>query len=165
MRNRYFMIAATACLLAACSGAQNTRSPTSAEAPASLEVTPPQTTEPQPAPSQAAPQQTAPKAPVRDTVRAAPTPAPPPETLIDMAPKAVDERLGSPDIVRLDGPAELRLYRDAETACTFHVFLYVNNATQTKSVAHYEARNPSGRLNGAALADCYRALARSGAPS
>lgn len=165
MRNRYFMIAATACLLAACSGAQNTRTPTRSDAPASLEVTPPQTTAPQPAPPQAAAPQTAPRTPVREIVRATQTPAPPPETLIGMAPNAVDERLGVPDIVRLDGPAEVRLYRDTETACTFHVFLYVNNATQSKSVAHYEARNPSGRLEGAALTDCYRALARSGAVS
>ncbi|NNE85411.1 MAG: hypothetical protein HKN28_15705 [Alphaproteobacteria bacterium] len=76
-----------------------------------------------------------------------------------MAPSAVDERLGAPDLVRLDGPAEIRLYRNAETACTFHVFLYIDNGTaQTKSVEHYEARNQNGRLEGAGLANCYRAL-------
>jgi hypothetical protein len=78
-----------------------------------------------------------------------------------MAPNAVDERLGAPELVRLDGPAEIRLYRDVETACTFHVFLYVDKAAaQTKSVEHYEARNQSGRLEGDGLADCYRALVR-----
>lgn len=159
MRTRYFMTAAATCLLAACSGAQNSSAPTSAEIPAALEATPPQAVEPQPTPLQTRPPEKAPPAPVREAVRPAPKPIPPPETLIGMAPSAVDKRLGEPDLVRLDGPAEIRLYRNSETACTFHVFLYVDNAAaRTKSVEHYEARNQSGRLEGAGLADCYRAL-------
>ena len=166
MRTRYFITAAAACLLAACSGAQNSQAPTSSEVPATSEVTSPQAVEPQPAPPATRPPEKAASAPVRETVRATPEPVPPPETLIGMAPNAVDERLGAPDLVRLDGPAEIRLYRNAETSCTFHVFLYVDNAAAlTKSVEHYEARNQSGRLEGAGLADCYRALVRPGAIS
>ncbi|NKB49250.1 MAG: hypothetical protein GKS02_07785 [Alphaproteobacteria bacterium] len=161
MRTRYFIIAA-ACLLTACAGAQNRQAPAQADAPAPLDVapsqssavppTPPQTTTPTP-PAVAQP------APVREPVRAAPKPIPAPETLIGLAPHAVDTRLGEPDIVRLDGPAEIRLYRSAEANCTFHVFLYVKDgAGQSRAVEYYEARKPGGRLAGADLTDCYRAL-------
>lgn len=84
-----------------------------------------------------------------------------PETLIGLAPNAVDNLLGAPDLVRLDGPAEVRLYSDSQAACTFHVFLYVSSSNpNAKAVEYYEARDRSGRLDGADLVNCYGALVK-----
>jgi len=63
--------------------------------------------------------------------------------------------------VRRDGPAEVRLYRDSEETCTFHVFLYANGAAgQSSAVEYFEARNSRGRLKGAEITDCYAALVK-----
>jgi len=92
--------------------------------------------------------------------------APTPDILIGLARDAVDKLLGKPDLVRRDGPAEVRLYRDQEETCTFHVFLYANGASsQTSAVEYFEARNTQGRLEGAEIADCYRAIVTSAATS
>jgi hypothetical protein len=142
---RHFIIVGAACLLAACAGSQNTRTPSPPTAPATLEVPP----------------QTAPTEPVRETVRAAPAPILTPDALVGLASNEVDNLLGAPDLVRLDGPAEVRLYRAPATGCTFHVFMYVKDAAaQTRAVEYYEARNLAGRLEGDALTDCYRALVK-----
>lgn len=151
MRTRYFITLSAAFLLAACEGTQNSKDISPNESP-SVVTSPPQSVAPQSTPPETEP-------PVRETVRAAPEPAPMPETLIGLAPIAVDGLLGAPDLVRLDGPAEVRLYSNGEAACTFHVFLYVSKSNpRTKAVEYYEARNRAGRLDGAGLADCYRAL-------
>ena len=118
--------------------------------------------------AQSAPHQIGPpaQAPVREAVRAAPEPSPKPEVLIGLAPDAVDDLLGPPDLVRKDGPAEVRLYRNPQTACTFHVFLYVDDLEpQTKTVEYYEARDRSGRLEGTELANCYGGLVKPAATS
>jgi hypothetical protein len=79
--------------------------------------------------------------------------------LIGLASDAVDKLLGKPDLVRRDGPAEVRLYRDLEETCTFHVFLYARNAGgQSNAVEYFEARNIQGRLEGAEITKCYAAL-------
>lgn len=141
------------CLLAACTGAQNTQTPPVAATTNAAKASQPQTSAPQPQPD--------PRAPVRDSVRAAPVPPSTPKILIGLAGDAVDKLLGKPDLVRRDGPAEVRLYRDLEETCTFHVFLYANSALgQSSAVEYFEARNPQGRLEGAEVTDCYSALVR-----
>lgn len=81
--------------------------------------------------------------------------------LIGLASDDVDKLLGKPDLVRRDGPAEVRLYRDFEETCTFHVFLYANSAAgHSSAVEYFEARNPQGRLEGAEVTECYSALVR-----
>lgn len=141
-------------LLAACAGAQNTPAP-----PVSAAASTPQAP-----PAQTAPAQTgskAERAPVRNSVRAAPVPVPTPDILIGLAPDALDKLLGKPNLVRRDGPAEVRLYRDPEATCTFHVFLYANGvAGQSSAVEYFEARNIEGRLEGTEITDCYAALVR-----
>ena len=68
--------------------------------------------------------------------------------------------------MRFDGPAEVRLYRDPKTGCTFHVFLYVKDAAaQARAVEYFEARNRGGRLEGDALTACYRGLVAAAATS
>jgi hypothetical protein len=149
MGARQFIIVGAACLLAACAGSQNTSTPPQPTATATVKV-PPQTAPTEPT-----------REPVREAVRAAPAPIPTPDTLVGLASNEVDNLLGPPDLVRLDGPAEVRLYRAPATGCTFHVFLYVKDAAaRTRAVEYYEARNLAGRLEGAALADCYRALVK-----
>lgn len=149
MGARQFIIVGAACLLTACAGSQNTSTPPQPTAPATLEV-PPQTAPAEP-----------PHGPVREAVRATPAPTLTPDTLIGLASNEVDNLLGAPDLVRLDGPAEVRLYRSPATECTFHVFMYVKDAAaRTRAVEYYEARNLAGRLEGGALTDCYRALVK-----
>ena len=153
MRAWQFITVGSTCLLAACAGAQNSPPPPQPAAEVSHEA-------PSSA-STAAPQAPTSRQPVRESVRATPAPEPTPDILIGLASTAVDNLLGSPELVRLDGNAEVRLYRDANNGCTFHVFLYVSDpATRNKSVEYFEARNQGARLEGAGLTDCYRALVK-----
>lgn len=103
---------------------------------------------------------------MRDSVRATPAPDPTPDTLIGLASDGVDKLLGEPNLIRRDGPAEVRLYRNREARCTFHVFLYSSGADrQSSTVEYFEARNDQGRLEGADIAACYRALVKPAATS
>lgn len=143
----------TACLLAACTGAQNTQAPQDAAAPSAAKAISPQMSARQPQPQ--------PGAPVRNGVRATPVPPPTPNILIGLASDAVDKLLGKPELVRRDGPAEVRLYRDVEATCTFHVFLYAKGAAgPSGAVEYFEARNSQGRLEGAEITECYAALVK-----
>lgn len=158
MQARNLIPFCAACLLAACAGAQNTQAPSNQAATDAAKVPPRQAAAPPP--------QAEPQAPVRDTVRASPTPPSTPNILIGLASDAVDKLLGTPDLVRRDGPAEVRLYRDLEATCTFHVFLYAKGAAgQPSAVEYFEARNIDGRLEGAEITDCYSALVRPAATS
>lgn len=143
----------TACLLAACTGAQNSQAPQDPAAPSAAEAASPQISTRQPEPE--------PRAPVRNGVRAAPMPPPTPNILIGLASDAVDKLLGKPDLVRRDGPAEVRLYGDFKATCTFHVFLYAKDAADPAgAVEYFEARNSQGRLEGAEITECYVALVK-----
>jgi hypothetical protein len=84
--------------------------------------------------------------------------AAPRATLADLmgaAPARIDHFLGRPEIVRREGPGELRLYRSR--ACVVHVFLYPRNGTL--SAAHIEARNETKRLDSARTEDCIASFA------
>ncbi len=150
MAARHFIIVGSACLLVACAGSPNTRVPTPPTNPIALETTPSEAARATPEPA---------RTPVRDTVRAAPGPAPTPASLIGLDSDNVDKLVGPPDLVRLDGPAEVRLYRAPKIGCTLHVFLYVKEGSApTRAVEYYEARNQQGRLEGDDITNCYRAL-------
>ena len=158
MHTRNLISICTVCLLAACSGAQNTQAPSDSAAANAATAPAPQTSTRQTQPEQ--------RATVRGDVRAAPKPPPTPEILNGLASDAVDKLLGKPDLVRRDGPAEVRLYRDIEETCTFHVFLYAGGAAgRTSAVEYFEARNTHGRLKGAEITDCYSALVSPAATS
>ncbi|MCZ6509814.1 MAG: hypothetical protein O7A62_04415 [Alphaproteobacteria bacterium] len=146
------MAVCAALFLAACAGTPNPAPPTEPAAARAPDTAPPQTERPQPPPARAA---------VREGVPVVPAPDPNPEILIGLAPDAVDNLLGVPDLVRRDGPAEVRIYREPQNRCTFHVFLYVNAAAGPASaVEYYEARDKDGRIEGADIKECYRALVK-----
>lgn len=146
------MAVCTAFFLAACAGTPNPAPPTEPAATKAPDAPPPQTERPRPPPARVA---------VREGVPVVPAPDPSPEILIGLAPDAVDKLLGVPDLVRRDGPAEVRIYRDPQNRCTFHVFLYVNAAVGPSSaVEYYEARDKDGRVEGADIKECYRALVK-----
>ncbi len=78
----------------------------------------------------------------------------------------IDNLLGSAELVRQDGPAEIRLYRSRDPQCTLHVFLYASSRADRSSVVEYvEARNEDGRLESAATQACYRAMVKPAATS
>ena len=154
---RHLIAVCATCLLAACGGTQRTQAPPEPAAATIPQAQPPQTTAPQPAP---------PREPVRETVRATPATVPIPDTLIGLAPEAVDKLFGKPELVRRDGTAEVRLYADGDRRCTLHVFLYANGKSdQSKAVEYVEGRSQRERLKGADLTDCYRSLAQPAATS
>ena len=158
MHIRNFLTLCTACLLAACAGAQNTPAPTDTAPLSTVKAPSPQISYPNSQPE--------PRPTVRDSVRSVPAPPPAPDILIGLTSDAVDKLLGKPELVRRDGPAEVRLYRDIDTACTFHVFLYAKGAVgQPGAVEYFEARNIQGRLEGAKIIDCYNELVRPAATS
>ena len=170
MNTRHFIAIGATCLLAACAAGQNSQPPAEPVVSISPDTLPPDALPPDALSAQsstATPATEPGPAPVREgvqeSVRAAPAPAPSPpadpKTLLGLAPEAVDKLLGQPELVRRDGPAEVRLYRDTKQTCTFHVFLYKNGqAGQQSSVEYFEARNDEGRLGEAGIAACYRAL-------
>jgi len=85
-----------------------------------------------------------------------------PKTLLGLDAANADNLLGSPDLVRLEGPAEIRLYRHIKNICTLHIFLYAKNAfTKDRTVEYLEARNINGRIKGQKLINCYNALLKS----
>ena len=138
--------------LAACAGTPNPAPPTEPAATKASNAAAPQTEHPRPPPARTA---------VREGVPVVLAPDPSPEILIGLAPDAVDKLLGVPDLVRRDGPAEVRIYRDLQNRCTFHVFLYVNAAAGPSSaVEYYEARDKDGRVEGVDIKECYRALVK-----
>ncbi len=167
MKARHVIVIGAAFFLTACAAGQNGRSSVDPAAAVPPDATPPDTTA-------AASATTTESAPVREDVqegvRPAPAPdsgpPPSPETLLGLAPSAVDELLGEPELVRRDGPAEVRLYRDAERTCTFHVFLYApTQAGQDHKVEYFEARGAEGRLGEAESAECFRAFVQPAATS
>ena len=152
MRTRQFTAVCAAFLLVACAGTPNTAPPTEPVAARAPDAAAPQTAPPQPPPARAA---------VREGVPVVPAPDPSPEILIGLGSGAVDKLLGTPDLVRRDGPAEVRIYRDLQNRCTFHVFLYVNAAAgHSSAVEYYEARDKDGRIEGADIKECYRVLVK-----
>lgn len=158
MHARHLIPLCSAAFLVACAGAQTGQTPTAADVGSA-----PATPSPQTAP---APPQAQPIPPVRDRVRAVPEAPPDPGKLIGLAPDSVDKLLGKPNLVRRDGPAEIRLYSGGTPRCTFHIFLYARGvAGQPSRVEYFEARNEHGRLEGTDLADCYRALIKPAATS
>lgn len=62
----------------------------------------------------------------------------------------LDGFLGKPEIVRQEGPAQLRLYRS--TTCVLHVFLYPADGRVTAT--HIEGRNETARLEERQLNTC-----------
>lgn len=95
-----------------------------------------------------------------------PAPPPNPNALIGLTPDALDTLLGEPNLVRRDGPAEVRLYYDRNRQCTFHIFLYAKDAGgQSSAVEYFEARNTRGRLTGGDITSCYQALLEPAATS
>jgi hypothetical protein len=157
MHAGHFIAVCAACLLAACSGAPRTE----------IRNEPTTTTVPAPAPVRAvAPRPKSVRPDVRDSVRAEPAPEPAADMLIGLTPDAVDKLLGGAELVRQDGTAEIRLYRSRDQQCTFHVFLYASSgADQSSVVEYFEARNKNGRLEGADMQACYRALVKPAATS
>ena len=157
MHAGHFIAVGAACLLAACSGAQKIEPPSEPVATTVIRPAPPLAVTPQPQPVRPT---------VRDQVRVEPEPAPIPDTLIGLAPDALDKLLGGPELVRQEGPAQFRLYRSSKAGCTLHVFLYASNNTGRSNVVEYvEARDNNGRLKGADMDACYRALVKSEATS
>ena len=157
MHAGHFIALCAACLLAACAGAQRTETPNEPTATTVPAPPPPQTTAPRRAPVRQS---------VREGIRTEPAPDPTPDTLIGLTPEAVDKLLGGAELVRQDGPAEVRLYRSRDQKCTFHVFLYASSgASQSSVVEYFEARNKDGRLEGADMQACYRAMVKPAATS
>ncbi len=151
MGTRQLKAVCAAFFLAACAGTPNPAPPTEPAA-ARAPDTAAQIARAQPPPARAA---------VREGVPDVPAPDPSPEILIGLASDAVDKLLGLPDLVRRDGLAEVRIYRHPQNRCTFHVFLYVNAAAgQPSAVEYYEARDKDGRIGGAGIKECYRALVK-----
>ena len=152
MGTRQLKAVCAAFFLAACAGTPNPAPPTEPAAARAPDAAAAQTERLQPPPARAA---------VREDVPVVPAPDLNPEILIGLAPDAVDKILGVPDLVRRDGPAEVRIYRDPQNRCTFHVFLYVNAAAGPSStVEYYEARDKDGRIEGTDIKECYRALVK-----
>ncbi len=158
MHARNLIPICAACLLAACTATQNTQAPSNPVPTNAAKAPMPPATAPQTKPK--------PRTPVRDSAHAASTSPSTPNILIGLASDAVDNLLGQPDLVRRDGPAEVRLYRDLEATCTFHVFLYASGAaSRSSAVEYFEARNAEGRLVGNDITDCYNAMVRPAADS
>ena len=62
----------------------------------------------------------------------------------------IDTLLGAPEIVRREGPGELRLYRS--TTCVLHVFLYPGDGAIRAT--HIEARTGTVRLAASETDSC-----------
>lgn len=62
----------------------------------------------------------------------------------------IDRFLGTPEIVRQEGPAELRLYRSS--SCVVHVFLYPRDGGV--AATHIEGRDDAVRLTDRQLESC-----------
>ena len=89
----------------------------------------------------------------RATAPARTTPSRPRAELTDLIgadAARIDRFLGTPEIVRQEGPAEMRLYRSR--SCVLHVFLYPRDGRKTAS--HIEARRESTRLDDRQLNSC-----------
>ena len=85
-----------------------------------------------------------------------------PKTLLGLHAVNADNLLGSPDLVRLEEPAEIRLYRHINNICTLHIFLYPKNTSATdRTIEYIEARNTKGRITGPKLINCFNALIKS----
>ena len=69
----------------------------------------------------------------------------------------IDAQIGSPDLVRLEGEGEGRIYRNA--ACILHVFAYPRGGV--RQATHIEARTPDGQIVGEDADDCLTSFARS----
>lgn len=100
----------------------------------------------------------APPMPIAEKVAPLPPATEQPGELIGLTGRVLSDRLGRPDFVQRDGPAEI--WRYAGTDCFLDVFLYVKSGDL--QVAHYEVRNGgekarSPQRSGSA-ANCYRAL-------
>lgn len=62
----------------------------------------------------------------------------------------IERFLGTPEIIRQEGPAELRLYRSR--TCVLHVFLYPRDGRVTAT--HIEGRTETARLDDRQLNRC-----------
>ena len=85
-----------------------------------------------------------------------------PKSLLGLNGANADNLLGSPDLVRLEEPAEISLYRHINNICTLHIFLYPKNTSATdRTIEYIEARNTEGRITGPKLINCFNALIKS----
>jgi len=142
-----FLLCATV-LLSACAGGTSQNAAPEATTPPAETATPAPPVE-----------STAEPPPVREEAR---TPEPTiqvPGTLLGLAAPAINNLFGAPDLVRHEGPAEVRVYRSADANCTLHVFLYVQTGQSERIVDFYQARRDGGRIEGDEVVSCYRALA------
>ena len=98
------------------------------------------------------------RAPIAEKAAAIPPTAEQPAELIGITGRVLSERLGRPDFVQRDGPAEI--WRYAGTDCFLDVFLYQKSGDL--QVAHYEVRNGGDKARSlqpiGIAANCYRAL-------
>jgi len=62
----------------------------------------------------------------------------------------IDGLLGEPDLVRIEGDGEFRIYNNA--SCVLHVFIYSRDGV--RQATHAEARTSAGRLDGDQADDC-----------
>lgn len=69
----------------------------------------------------------------------------------------IDAQIGSPDLVRVEGEGEVRIYRNP--ACILHVFAYPRGGV--RQATHIEARTPDGQIVGEDADDCLTRFARS----
>ncbi len=96
--------------------------------------------------------------PIAERVAAIPPAAEQPGELIGLTGRVLSNRLGRPDFVQRDGPAEI--WRYAGTECFLDVFLYLKSGDL--QVAHYEVRNGAEKARfpqtTSNAANCYRDL-------
>jgi len=83
------------------------------------------------------------------------------QALIGAASGTIRATLGSPDLIRTDGPAEVWLYRGE--SCLLDVMLYRDRASGEGRVAHAQAR--AAGISGIAETECLREIAANPPPS
>lgn len=147
--SRTALLLCVAAALAGCQAFERLTGPTGPTQPAAVApaAAPPQ----DPAPGGEPEEQAALSVPVDDD----------PKQFLGQEGEAISATLGAPDLVRRDGPAEVRQFRGG--ACTLDLFLYPG-AGDVLSVRHVELRGASldGDGRRACLADMIRTRTLSG---
>jgi hypothetical protein len=70
-------------------------------------------------------------------------PLPLPSQLLGMTPVRVSALLGQPELIRIEPPAQVWLYRNQ--TCIFHVYLYTASGSAGYSVSHIAAVSLQGQ--------------------
>lgn len=79
-------------------------------------------------------------------------------SLTGLSSSQLDEKFGSPNLIRIDGKAELRVYLLHDSDCSLYAFLYSNITTNAeRTVKHYETRGPAENT----IDQCARSFANS----